>query len=54
VNVPAIFGHAGHWAADLLFVAPVLLIVGWVVIANLWNRRRQHRSARSQRSDNRR
>ena len=53
MDVPAIFAHAGHWLADLLFVAPVFLIVGWVLIANLRDRRREERSARGERSQDR-
>ena len=53
MDVPAIFAHAGHWLADLLFVAPVFLIVGWVLIANLREKRRQGKSARGERSQNR-
>jgi hypothetical protein len=39
-----IIAHAGHWAADLLLLAPVLVVLGWVMIANYRGRRRQQRS----------
>jgi hypothetical protein len=34
--VPA---HAGHWLAQLMYVAPVLAIVGWISIRALLDRR---------------
>jgi hypothetical protein len=53
MELPVILAHAGHWLADLLFMAPVFLIVGWVLIANLRERRRAEKSARGERSQNR-
>jgi hypothetical protein len=37
-----VFGHAGHWAVDLLYLVPVLILVG----AALNGRRRERREAR--------
>jgi hypothetical protein len=36
-----VLAHAGHWAVDLLFLAPVLVVLGWVVIANYRGRGRE-------------
>ena len=38
--------HAGHWLADLLFVAPALLVVGWISVRALRERRRSGDGAR--------
>ena len=32
--------HAGHWLADLLYVAPVVGIVIWIGVKSLLDRRR--------------
>ena len=32
--------HAGHWIADLLYVLPVVVVVGWISIRALLDRRR--------------
>ena len=32
--------HVGHWLADLLYVAPVLVLVGWIAIRAIIDRRR--------------
>ena len=31
--------HAGHWLADLLYVLPVLVVVGWIAVRALMDRR---------------
>ena len=31
--------HVGHWIADVLYVLPVLLVVGWISIRALLDRR---------------
>jgi hypothetical protein len=49
---PMIFAHTGHWIADLLLLAPVLLILGWVLIANYRDRRRQHGSGDRESAEN--
>ena len=33
--------HAGHWIAELLYVVPVLAVVGWISIRAIIDRRRQ-------------
>jgi hypothetical protein len=35
-----IFAHAGHWLAGLLYLAPVLIVVGALMYQN-WKDRRQ-------------
>jgi hypothetical protein len=37
-----VFAHAGHWAVDVLYLLPVLLLIG----AALNGRRRERREAR--------
>jgi hypothetical protein len=39
-----VLAHTAHWAADLLLVAPVLVVLGWVMIASYRGRRREQRS----------
>jgi hypothetical protein len=31
--------HVGHWAADLLYVLPVLVVVAWISVRALLDRR---------------
>jgi hypothetical protein len=33
--------HVGHWLAELMYVAPVVVIVGWLSIRALLDRRRE-------------
>lgn len=33
--------HAGDWLVDLIYVAPVLIIGGWVAVHTLQARRRE-------------
>jgi hypothetical protein len=42
-----LFAHAGHWAAQLLYLAPVLAMVG----AILWGRIRGQRVADEEHED---
>jgi hypothetical protein len=49
---PMIFAHTGHWIADLLPLAPVLLFLVWVLIANYRDRRRQHGSGGRESAEN--
>ena len=35
--------HAGHWLAETLYVAPVVVVVGWISIKALLDRRREGR-----------
>ena len=32
--------HAGHWLAEVLYLGPVIVIVGWISIKALLDRRR--------------
>ena len=42
-----VFAHAGHWAIQLLYLAPVLVIVGMVA----WNKLQEKRGKRPARHD---
>lgn len=44
-----IFAHAGHWAVQLLYLAPVVVLVWMLVSARLRDRR--HREAAERPSD---
>jgi len=35
--------HAGHWLAEVAYVAPVLIIVGWISVRAILDRRRADR-----------
>ncbi len=35
--------HAGHWLAEVAYVAPVLIIVGWISVRAILDRRREDR-----------
>ena len=37
--------HAGHWLVSLLYLAPVILIAGALVVQHLRDRQRARRSA---------
>ncbi len=37
---------SGHWYEALLYVAPVVVIVGWISVKALLDRRRERRGAR--------
>ncbi|MCW3009695.1 MAG: hypothetical protein JWO90_99 [Solirubrobacterales bacterium] len=32
--------HVGHWYAELLYVAPVVLVAGWLALAGRREKRR--------------
>jgi hypothetical protein len=38
--MPLPFAHAGHWAVDLLTLAPVLVLALWFLITGVRSRRR--------------
>ena len=38
--------HTGHWLADVLYVLPVLVVVGWISIRALLDRRAENRDPR--------
>jgi hypothetical protein len=35
--------HAGHWLAETLYVAPVIVVVTWISVKALLDRRREGR-----------
>ena len=37
---PLPLAHAGHWLVDVLYVLPVVVIVGWISVRALLDRRR--------------
>jgi hypothetical protein len=39
LNLP--LAHAGHWLAQVLYVVPVIAVVGWIAIRALLDRRRR-------------
>ena len=41
--MPVPLAHAGHWLAELLYVAPVLVIVGWIGVRSLIDKRAERR-----------
>jgi hypothetical protein len=43
ILIPA---HVGHWLADLLYVMPVLVIVVWISIRAIIDRRAARREPR--------
>jgi hypothetical protein len=40
--------HVGHWLAELMYVAPVVIIVGWLSVRALMDRRRERAEEREQ------
>ena len=53
--IPAPLAHAGHWAAQLLYLAPVLAMVGAIVWAKIKGRgledEEEHENLRESLSD---
>lgn len=39
-----VLAHAGHWLVNLIYAAPVIVIVGWIGITNIRDRRHEKRS----------
>ncbi len=37
--------HVGHWLVDVLYAAPVLVVVGWITARALLEQRRARRAA---------
>ena len=35
--------HVGHWALNLLYVAPVIVVVGWISVRAILDRRAERR-----------
>jgi hypothetical protein len=40
---PLPLAHAGHWIAQLAYLLPLILIVGWLVLGRLRERRERRR-----------
>ena len=38
-----VLAHAGHWAVSLLYVAPVVIVVGWLSLQSWRDNRRNDR-----------
>ena len=38
--------HSGHWLVNLIYVAPVLLVVAWIGINSIRDRRRERAGRR--------
>ena len=36
-----VLAHAGHWAVSLLYVAPVVIVVGWLSLSSWRDGRRR-------------
>jgi hypothetical protein len=41
-----VLAHAGHWLAGLLYLAPVVIVVGALLWQTLKDRRAEHRDVR--------
>jgi hypothetical protein len=35
--------HVGHWLAEVLYLAPVLVVVTWISVKAILDRRRERR-----------
>ena len=44
--LPLVLAHAGHWLASLIYVVPVLVILGALGVQSLRDRRAGDRGAR--------
>ena len=38
-----VYAHAGHWAAGLAYAAPVFILMGWLGVVRLKDRRAARR-----------
>jgi hypothetical protein len=38
--MPLVLAHAGHWLAGLMYAVPVFIVIGWIGITALRDRRR--------------
>jgi len=50
--MPLILAHAGHWFLSLLYVAPVAIIVGVLMVQSRRDKRRAAREARDAPAEN--
>jgi hypothetical protein len=44
VTVPP-FAHAGHWLAQLAYLAPLIILVGMLLLGRMRERRERRKSA---------
>ncbi len=42
-----VLAHVGHWYAEMMYVAPVVLMVGWLKLSGVRERRRDGRESQS-------
>ena len=40
-----VFGHAGHWAAQLAYLAPLIILIGALITGRLRERRERRDQA---------
>ena len=38
-----VFAHPGHWLASVAYAAPVVLLVGWLVVVRIKDNRARRR-----------
>jgi hypothetical protein len=46
-----VFAHAGHWLPQLLYLAPVIVMLGAIGLGKLRNRREQDQTQTSRNKD---
>ena len=39
----AVFAHAGHWLTSVAYAAPVVVLVGWLLVVRLKDNRMRRR-----------
>lgn len=40
-----VLAHGGHWLVNVMYVAPVIVVVGWIAAQALRDRRRASRGS---------
>ncbi len=40
-----VLAHIGHWYAEVMYVAPVVLMVGWLKITSVREKRRERKES---------
>lgn len=38
-----VFAHAGHWIANVAYAAPVLVLLGWMIVVKVRDSRARRR-----------
>ena len=46
-----ILAHSGHWLANVMYVTPVIVVVGWISIQALRDKRAAARSGTSHKKE---